>query len=505
MASGADAAAAAQEVLLYQAAQTNIFWTSSAMALLIYDYLLTLRHEVRFVWSRKFTGATVLFLLNRYTIILLYLVDVITLFPIIPKVVLATVARRNVLRFDCRCPGTGRFITVLEVLPYIIWAAFSSLRAYALSSRNLPIGLLIFLLSLVPAGVNAYFFSTFSFIELPAPSNCTALSDITAQLSKTYVVAVVAVPYVVCSQFCAFSSTHPSNQTLLSRRRVTIVSRASLMAADTLVIVVTWASTYRIGKASRDARLGFSFGTLLLRDGTIYFVVLVAMNVVHMTLNVIKPNDFVQQASYVTVLENPITSILVSRFILNLRAVDHRGGGGGGMRTDTADDTLRGHALSTSPSFVRSDFLHDSTAASGETGVESERDSLRERAWRWRRGEGAGASASVVDEFGEPVWGFGYGPDEDGLAFDASESWESKDASGHGLEKVVDDTDVEKGLAALASSREEGEGQEGQVRTPTSEATAVGSTFDHNLCMPGGPDPGPVVETARAGSDSRSY
>ena len=39
------------------------------------------------------------------------------------------------------------------------------------------------------------------------------------------------------------------------------------MAADTLVIVVTWASTYRIGKASRDARLGFSFGTLLLRDG----------------------------------------------------------------------------------------------------------------------------------------------------------------------------------------------------------------------------------------------
>ncbi|KAH9888970.1 hypothetical protein C8Q73DRAFT_655086, partial [Cubamyces lactineus] len=273
MASGEDAAAAAQEVLLYQAAQTNIFWTSSAMALLAYDYLLTLRHEVRFVWSRKFTGATVLFLLNRYIIILLYLVDIITLFPIISKV--------------SACPGTGRFITVLEVLPYIVWAAFSSLRAYALSSRNLPIGLLIFVLSLVPAGVNAYFFSTFSFVELPSPSNCTALSDITAQL-------------------------------------MTIVSRASLMAADALVIGVTWASTYRIGKASRDARLGFSFGTLLLRDGE-HLEVLVAMNIVHMTLNTVKPNDFVQQASYVTVLENPITSILVSRFILNLRAIDHRG------------------------------------------------------------------------------------------------------------------------------------------------------------------------------------
>ncbi|OSD05083.1 hypothetical protein PYCCODRAFT_1363009, partial [Trametes coccinea BRFM310] len=34
--------------------------------LLAYDHLLTLSGEIHFVWNRKFSGATVLFVLNRY-------------------------------------------------------------------------------------------------------------------------------------------------------------------------------------------------------------------------------------------------------------------------------------------------------------------------------------------------------------------------------------------------------------------------------------------------------
>lgn len=48
---------------------------------------------------------------------------------------------------------------------------------------------------------------------------------------------------------------------------MTIVSRATLMAADVLAIAVTWANTHRLGKASHDARIGGSFSGLLLRDG----------------------------------------------------------------------------------------------------------------------------------------------------------------------------------------------------------------------------------------------
>ena len=55
-------------------------------AILAYDYLLTFPREVQFVWTRKFSPATALFLLNRYLIVLLYFLVFITLFPIIPGV-----------------------------------------------------------------------------------------------------------------------------------------------------------------------------------------------------------------------------------------------------------------------------------------------------------------------------------------------------------------------------------------------------------------------------------
>lgn len=39
---------------------------NSSLVLLAYDHLLTISGEVEFVWRRKFSGATVVFLLNRY-------------------------------------------------------------------------------------------------------------------------------------------------------------------------------------------------------------------------------------------------------------------------------------------------------------------------------------------------------------------------------------------------------------------------------------------------------
>ncbi|KAJ2986088.1 hypothetical protein NUW54_g9908 [Trametes sanguinea] len=49
----------------------HLFTTSNmcelvGITLLAYDHLLTLSGEIRFVWDRKFSGATVIFVLNRY-------------------------------------------------------------------------------------------------------------------------------------------------------------------------------------------------------------------------------------------------------------------------------------------------------------------------------------------------------------------------------------------------------------------------------------------------------
>nr|VWP02332.1 Surface protein PspC [Ganoderma boninense] len=38
----------------------------ATVALYIYDYMITFGREVELFWGRRFTGASVLFLLNRY-------------------------------------------------------------------------------------------------------------------------------------------------------------------------------------------------------------------------------------------------------------------------------------------------------------------------------------------------------------------------------------------------------------------------------------------------------
>lgn len=44
-------------------------------ALVIYEYLITFCRELDVIWRRKFSGATVLFLLNRYLLFPFLLVD----------------------------------------------------------------------------------------------------------------------------------------------------------------------------------------------------------------------------------------------------------------------------------------------------------------------------------------------------------------------------------------------------------------------------------------------
>ena len=49
---------------------------TSFTAVIINDWILTLPDEIRVIWSGKMTGAKVLFLLNRYLWIALYVVSV---------------------------------------------------------------------------------------------------------------------------------------------------------------------------------------------------------------------------------------------------------------------------------------------------------------------------------------------------------------------------------------------------------------------------------------------
>ncbi|KAI0364546.1 hypothetical protein BV20DRAFT_955979, partial [Pilatotrama ljubarskyi] len=161
----------------------------------------------------------------------------------------------------------------------ITHSAFAALRVFALSERRWPVAMVVLLLSLIPVAINLYLYSTF-----------TSLNDPIFGL--------------------------------------TITSRTSLMAADSIVILVTISATH----AARRPEQGFyrrpSFAKTLLRDGHVDYSIwslrtLLILNALHLTFTMLPlSDDSLSAVSFVTLFTEPITAVLISRFLLNLQAVN---------------------------------------------------------------------------------------------------------------------------------------------------------------------------------------
>ncbi|KAI9062447.1 hypothetical protein FKP32DRAFT_1677387 [Trametes sanguinea] len=243
------------------------YYTLAAFVLLAFEYVITLDREVRLVWGRKTTGATVLFVLNRYWLFFEYITQVITMFPI-------TVPRfEHTLLLATTCNVIGYMVIVGNAGPPLIWAAFSTLRGYALSGRKWWIAPLIFVFYVPHFILNCLYYAKLKPELAPPPFNCLLSSSIGEQ---------------------------------------------------------TWIDTFAITKAASVARMRMSLTNAILKDGTIYFVCLLILNVVNIVVNAVAENGAV------SAFQDPITSILVSRFLLNLR------------------DTFGSDEHDTRPSFVRS-------------------------------------------------------------------------------------------------------------------------------------------------------
>ncbi|KAJ2972979.1 hypothetical protein NUW54_g12156 [Trametes sanguinea] len=101
-----------------------------------------------------------------------------------------------------------------------------------------------------------------------------------------------------------------------------VTLQACAIAVDLLVLVLTWIKTYEIKKLTRGLRTNATFSTLILRDGTLYFGTLLALNVADLivlrTIVLFDP---------LPVFIDVFTCILISRFMLNLREVAEIGSG----------------------------------------------------------------------------------------------------------------------------------------------------------------------------------
>ncbi|KAI0918607.1 hypothetical protein AcV5_002553 [Taiwanofungus camphoratus] len=61
-----------QLILALQEIFVENYYTSATATLFFYDYLITIGQEIEVVWRRKLTGATLLYVLNRYLIFIFF-------------------------------------------------------------------------------------------------------------------------------------------------------------------------------------------------------------------------------------------------------------------------------------------------------------------------------------------------------------------------------------------------------------------------------------------------
>ncbi|KAJ3476762.1 hypothetical protein NLI96_g10939 [Meripilus lineatus] len=102
-----------------------------------------------------------------------------------------------------------------------------------------------------------------------------------------------------------------------------IVVRSAAILMDALVLGITWFKTASLMTMARRLNTKVTLATLLIRDGTIYFVLLLALNIICAIFDTLPlSTQFVEGgATFVISFQDGLSSILISRFILDLREV----------------------------------------------------------------------------------------------------------------------------------------------------------------------------------------
>ncbi|KAH9913073.1 uncharacterized protein BXZ73DRAFT_82009 [Epithele typhae] len=273
------------------------------ITLISYEYIITLDAELDLFWRQRITGASAIFLINRYWV-LIYNLTLLQDY-------------RPFSQSSCAVWVNGT--RVVEILSYVPWASFSALRAFALSGRSWLVGGVVLLLSMAPVGVN--------FVDF-------RYSTVTID------------PIWGCGQDVAESYSLST--------ALTAISRSSLILSDLIVIVVTWMATYKATKIARAAgqNLRYSFSVLLLRDGSVAASLLVPKVESVLTCSQILTSS-TDDISSIILLVEPYTltdatrdaprmnAVLVGRFLLNLQDTNFRISQAGMTSLPTRDGPLR--------------------------------------------------------------------------------------------------------------------------------------------------------------------
>jgi len=173
------------------------------------------------------------------------------------------------------------------IVAWLVVSAFAALRVYAIWNQDWRPAIPVLCLALVPVITNLYIEAkTVPTIAPPPSAGCAlelrgislaAYSDITG-----------------------------------------ILNGAATTACDGLVVLFTLARTLGVRNATRAFNVKPGLSSVILRDGTAYFLLLLLLNIIQIVVAV---TDVGENA--IAYFVSPLTSILISRFLLNLREVSY--------------------------------------------------------------------------------------------------------------------------------------------------------------------------------------
>ncbi|PCH37203.1 hypothetical protein WOLCODRAFT_109731, partial [Wolfiporia cocos MD-104 SS10] len=232
----ADAVAQNSELL------TDHSFLAAGVALLIYDYWITISQEVEFIWTSKALGSVIIFFVNRFVMLGLAV-----------SYILNTPAWSSVVSEEV----ITILLDIFFVASAVMWGVISGLRIYTILRRCWRLSSATALLGIVPAVTNIVLFSSQHLMFQDG------IYSMTPTLSTS-------------TQF-----------------KVEIATRTCAIISDTSVILTSWLAIYGVVNYSYNKRIKTSLAQSLVRDGTMYFVALLALNIASMVLFVRKVSQCV--------------------------------------------------------------------------------------------------------------------------------------------------------------------------------------------------------------------
>ncbi|KAI0653342.1 hypothetical protein C8Q70DRAFT_927948 [Cubamyces menziesii] len=276
-----DASYAQEIVAAYPRLLTENYCIIASSALLWFDFALTLPTEYRRIWKRRFTGATIVYLFTRYIAV------IERIFFVLEVLVWNSSDKAN---SAARCGGITHTDDTLLFLNYLAFSAFTCLRVYGVWGRDWKPLLVVLPLTLVKPLCSIYEATRYIPVQAGPPFGCVYIYTLSDSLLSKYV---------------HFSAT----------------TKATTIAADGILIVLTWIKTFGIKRDSMQAGVRAPLATLLLRDGTAYFLVLLVIQLVTIISNKVSPSCSLTIWLVWPYFDQVLTVIFLSRFMLDLRGL----------------------------------------------------------------------------------------------------------------------------------------------------------------------------------------